>query len=109
MEVRKYFRRIQAARKAVFARWAKANSSCASAHKEIAPRPVESPDRSKELTWLAKYSREYAGLWVALDGDRLIASDPVARVVFSTARERGVVRPFVAHLEDVDSPPFGGW
>jgi len=38
--------------------------------KEIAPRPVVSPDRSKELPWLAKHNREYAGLWVALDGDR---------------------------------------
>jgi len=30
----------------------------------------------------------------------MIASDPIARVVFSTPRERGVVRPFVAHLKD---------
>jgi hypothetical protein len=101
--------RSEAARKAVRARWAKASPSRATIQTEPAPRRVASPDRSRELAWLAKHSREFAGMWVALDGDRLVASDPVARVVFSTARKRGVVRPFVARLEDADTPPFGGW
>ena len=36
--------------------------------------PVALPDSTRELRWLTEHAREYAGQWVALDGDRLIAN-----------------------------------
>jgi len=45
-----------------------------------------------------------------LEGDRLIAVDDDAKVVFAAAKAAGIVRPFVVHLAPADSLPFvGGW
>src|SRR2546428_5386583 len=38
--------------------------------KRLRPKPM--PDSTREFKWLADHAREYAGQWVALDGDRLI-------------------------------------
>ncbi|MBO0860240.1 MAG: hypothetical protein J2P21_17560, partial [Chloracidobacterium sp.] len=39
--------------------------------KRLKPKPM--PDSTREFKWLSEHAREYAGQWVALDGDRLIA------------------------------------
>src|SRR6185503_8925816 len=39
---------------------------------------VPVPDSTRELQWLVDHARQYAGQWVALEGDRLIAHGPVA-------------------------------
>src|SRR5665213_3872395 len=62
-------------------------------------------DRALELHWLTDHRREYAGLWVAVDRDRLVASDKDANVVFAAVKEEGIKHPFVVHLESVDSLP----
>ena len=69
----------------------------------------EPPHRAAEMQWLADHRDEYAGLWVALEGNRLIASDADARIVFAAAKTAGITRPFVLHLELLDSLPFAGW
>ena len=66
-------------------------------------------DRSQELRWLREHRAEYASHWVALDGERLIASGTDAREVFTAARRSGVTRPLVVQVEPPDALPFGGW
>ena len=73
------------------------------------PVRVEMPDRSREMRWLKEHRSEYAGQWVALDGDRLLSHGTDAHEVFAAARESGVEAPFFAHLEPEDALPFGGW
>jgi hypothetical protein len=65
---------------------------------------VPVPDGARELQWLVDHSPQYAGQWVALDGDRLIAHGPVASEVFDAADADGAHLPlltFVEHPENV--------
>lgn len=66
-------------------------------------------DRSREQRWLKEHSQEYAGEWVALDGDHLICHGTNAREVYEGARKSGVKRPLVIEVEKDNSLPFGGW
>ena len=68
-------------------------------------------DRSaKSLTWLEQNRQKYSGQWVALDGDRLIASGSSAQEVYSKAKAEGVEIPFVELVTNRESIPFtGGW
>lgn len=83
---------------------------------ELKPSPVPSrrPEgldviRERERRWLDEHRADYAGQWVALDGDRLIAHGPDGREVYRQVDEAGVKYPFVVHLPPADAPPFGGW
>jgi hypothetical protein len=58
---------------------------------------------AKSLRWLHENREKYAGLWVALDGDRLIASGPTAQEVYSKAKAEGVQIPFVELVSAQDS------
>ena len=68
-------------------------------------------DRStKSLNWLHENQEKYLGQWVALDGDRLIASGPTAKEVYAKAKAQGVEIPFVELVTDQEQAPFtGGW
>jgi len=66
-------------------------------------------DCSREMRWLAEHREEYAGQWVALDGERLLASGANAREVYDAARRSGVELPLVVQVESPDELPFGGW
>ena len=70
---------------------------------------VEMPDFSREMRWIKEHRREYAGQWVALDGDRLLCHGMNAKEVFDAADQSGVEDPFFSHLEPADALPFGGW
>ena len=64
----------------------------------------------KSLRWLRENRDKYSGQWVALDGDRLIASGPTAKEVYSKAKAEGVKIPFVELVTDPEPVPFtGGW
>jgi hypothetical protein len=69
------------------------------------------PQKSYELEykWLREHRAEYAGQWVALDGDRLVSHGEDGRKVYAEAREAGVEIPYLVHIEPADAPPFGGW
>lgn len=66
-------------------------------------------DRSREMAWIAEHEEAYAGQWVALDGNRLIAhgSDPLA--FKEKVRSEGVARPFIVHIPKETGPSMGGW
>ena len=68
-------------------------------------------DRSaKSLRWLDENREKYLGQWVALDGDRLIASGQTAKEVYSKAKADGVEIPFVELVINPEPVPFtGGW
>lgn len=65
--------------------------------------------REIERRWLDEHRDEYLGQWVALEGERLLASGEDARVVYSAARAVGVRAPYVMRVEARDELPFGGW
>jgi hypothetical protein len=69
----------------------------------------EALDHSLELQWLNEHRGEYAGQWVALEGDRLITSGENGGEVFEAARAQGIARPFLARVEPENELPFGGW
>lgn len=68
-------------------------------------------DRSaKSLRWLHENQEKYSGQWVALDGDRLIASAPTAKEVYSKAKAEGFEIPFVELVTGQEPvPSTGGW
>ena len=92
-------RRRQIAKKAALARWAKVRRGHA---------PAERNTFASELRWLAEHKDQYLGRWVALDGDRLVASGASAREVYLAARRAGVRVPFVEQVQAPDDLPFGG-
>jgi|GEM_PF-1154663 len=84
-------------------------SSQAHSNGPTTARIIEFIDRTREMRWIAEHRVEFAGQWVALDGDQLLAHGDNAREVYQAARKSGVKRPFVLQLEPADEPPFGGW
>lgn len=60
------------------------------------------PDSAREMQWIADHRREYAGQWVALDGDRLIAHGPNHDEVWAAAQADGAYLPMVTFIEDPD-------
>jgi hypothetical protein len=65
---------------------------------------------AQSLRWLHENREKYLGEWVALDGDRLIASGPTAKEVYSKAKAEGVEIPFVEIVTGRESEPVtGGW
>ena len=66
-------------------------------------------DRTLERDWISKNKRAFAGLWVALKGDRLLASGPSAVDVYRAARADSDASPYVAYLDAKEPPIFAGW
>ena len=65
---------------------------------------------AKSLRWLYENREKYLGQWVALDGDRLIASGATAKEVYSKAKAEGVEIPFVELVTGPESGLFTrGW
>lgn len=56
------------------------------------------PSREKEMKWLHKnieYVNSFAGKWIVVEGDKLLASSTNLPRVVDTARKRGIASPFV--------------
>ena len=79
----------------------------------LAQADSESSDRTQihlnRTRWLRDHRTEYAGQWVAFDGDQLVCHGTNNRDVLAEARQRGVKVPFVTYIEPLDALPFGGW
>ena len=66
-------------------------------------------DRSRELRWLKEHRSEFAGKWVAIEADRLVAVGDDAQEVFRAAGQAVASRPLVIQVQAPDQLPFGGW
>lgn len=71
-------------------------------------RPIQMPDPEPSRQWMNEHAHEYAGQWIALDGDRLIAHGEEAAEVFAAADADGAYLPLVTHIPSADAPPFAG-
>jgi hypothetical protein len=67
------------------------------------------PHRRREYAWLREHRDEYAGQYVALNGDRLVAHSTDLGELHQLVREAGAHRPFFVRVESRDELPFGGW
>ena len=64
---------------------------------------------SGALSWLAANREIHVRQWVALSGDRLLATGSNALEVYSRARELGIAVPFVVYVDPDGHLPFLGW
>lgn len=72
--------------------------------------PIAAPKHMRlEAAWLEQHRDEYAGQWVALDGDRLISASASAREVYDAAEAAGIVDALIVRVEPRDALPFAGW
>jgi hypothetical protein len=72
--------------------------------------PGPSRDRALERIWIDQNRATFAGQWVAVEGDRLLASGMDAQEVYAAAKAQGIQSPFVVHILADDPLPFvPGW
>lgn len=75
----------------------------------VRPRIVgkaEMRDFSGDDVWLKENAGEYAGQYIALHGNRLVAHGASYKEVARAAREAGLKDAFITFVEDPDSPLF---
>jgi predicted DNA-binding antitoxin AbrB/MazE fold protein len=65
--------------------------------------------RHREREWLHLNGPRYAGLWVAIEGDKLVGHGESARAVLQQARAEGVPHPLLMQIPKEPPLPFGGW
>ncbi len=63
--------------------------------------------QQKQAKWLRDNRARYAGLWIAIEGDELLAAGPLAKDVFTQVAHRADP-PLVMQIESATSP-FAGW
>lgn len=74
--------------------------------RRVPPKPM--PEGAmRAIWWIAEHAREYAGQWVALDGDRLIAHGPGHDEIWAAAQASGVYLPMVTFVDDPDKIYMG--
>ena len=61
--------------------------------------PIKMRDMSKDMRWLAEHRDEYAGKWVAVYEDRLVASGDSAKDVYEASDKIGIPQTLVTFIE----------
>jgi hypothetical protein len=68
------------------------------------------PDSAREMAWVAAPDLQFVNQWVALSGDQVIAHGPQGKIVYESARAKGIDSPFMFFVEEPNHTPFaGGW
>lgn len=80
----------------------------ASISKSSKPLPIPVPDPEPSRRWMTAHRAEYAGQWIALDGDRLIASGATETEVADAAEADGAYLPLIGYIPPPDEPTFIG-
>jgi hypothetical protein len=65
--------------------------------------------RRQVIEWLQAHREEYAGSYVALDGDRLIGQGKTMLEACEQAHRRGVTKPFLMRVTSENEVLFAGW
>ncbi len=80
---------------------------------EIEDQPTTPSAFQQEMAFVSDtgQARRYAGQWVALAGDQVIAAGPRPREVLAEAETRGHIDPVLHYfpLRDPDTMFWGGW
>ena len=65
--------------------------------------------RQQHMEWMKAHREEYAGQYVALDGDRLAGQGRTLAEAHQQARQNGVNNPFLVRLTSENEVLCGGW
>ncbi len=69
-----------------------------------------SNNRSAEIAWAANPDARFAGKWVVLHGNEVIASGSNPKRLYEEVRARGESSPFLIFVSSDNHEPFaGGW
>jgi hypothetical protein len=74
--------------------------------KRVPSKPM--PDRTSERQWVKDHKHEYAGQWVALEGDRLVAASFVQQEVWDAVDATSPNPPLVLRIPSPDDLPYIG-
>lgn len=66
---------------------------------KIVTPPIKMRDMSRDMKWLSEHREEYAGKWVAVYEDRLIASGDNAKEVHDASDKVGLPQTLVTFIE----------
>ncbi len=70
---------------------------------------LDRPDLRPSMQWVEDHSTEFAGQYIALEGDSLIAHSHNAEEVISAVRASSVKVPFFTFIPSADALPFAGF
>ena len=70
---------------------------------------VDNGTRQRRLEWLKAHREEYAGQYVALDGDALVGHGATIGEAHTQAKQKGVQDPFLVRLTSENEVLFAGW
>lgn len=65
--------------------------------------------RQRRVAWIKAHREEYAGQYVALDGDVLIAAGRTIREAHEQARARGIDHPYLVRITSEHETLSAGW
>ena len=79
------------------------------AHQSSFIPPFDTHDSAPSLCWIEEHRAEFAGQFVALDGDRLVAHGADSQEVIAAVRASGLNGLFFTLIPPTDAPPFAGF
>jgi Family of unknown function (DUF5678) len=69
------------------------------------PKPIISGHRSRELEWCRTHTevlRQFAGQWIVLEGEEIVAHRDDPLQVVAEARAKGIRVPYIFYVEDTN-------
>lgn len=74
--------------------------------KRVPSQPM--PDDTREMEWVERHKNEYAGQWVALDGDRLIAGSSSRIEISAAIKADRATLPLILRIPSPNDLPYVG-
>ncbi len=65
--------------------------------------------RQRRMEWIKAHREEYAGKYVALEGDRLVGVGRTIREAHEQAKEKGFKNPFLVRITSEHETLSAGW
>ena len=72
-------------------------------------KPVEADAKNRQLDWLKAHRNEYAGQYVALDGDILLAYAATMKEIREQIKHRGEKNIFIVKVFAEETTLSAGW